>query len=158
MLRLRTCPQLRVTRCYGRLYADQQYGDLFHVPCCDPGHSFVFDFDHVGSGVYDEKFQQVTLQVAFQYSQVVAVGMGPGSHGLPPSTGSSSSKVQAAAAAAAGDAGKGSSSSLAALAAGEGGRSFVVQRRLRVCTIRCAAWIECCNSCECCRLCMASYV
>lgn len=137
MLRLRTCPQLKVTRCYGRLYPDQQYADLFHVPCCDPGHSFVFDFDHVGSGVYDEKFQQVTLQVAFQYAQVVAVGSGPGSRGMPASTGSSSSsKVLAAA----GEAGRGSSSSLAALAAGEGGRSFVVQRRLRVCTIRCGAW------------------
>jgi hypothetical protein len=135
MLRLRTCPQLKVTRCYGRLYADQQYADLFHVPCCDPGHSFVFDFDHVGPGVYDEKFQHVTMQVAFQYSQVVAVGSGPGSHGIPPSTGSSSSKLQATAAAG-GDAGKGSSSSLAALASGAGGRSFVVQRRLRVCTIR----------------------
>ncbi|WIA11779.1 hypothetical protein OEZ85_011873 [Tetradesmus obliquus] len=134
MLRLRTCPQLKVTRCYGRLYPDQQYADLFHVPCCDPGHSFVFDFDHVGSGVYDEKFQQVTLQVAFQYAQVVAVGSGPGSRGMPASTGSSSSSSKVLAAA--GEAGRGSSSSLAALAADEGGRSFVVQRRLRVCTIR----------------------
>ncbi|KAF6265854.1 hypothetical protein COO60DRAFT_1697553 [Scenedesmus sp. NREL 46B-D3] len=136
MLRLRACPQLKVARCYGRLYADPQHGDLFHVPCCDPGHSFVFDFDHAGPGAYDEQLQQVTLQVAFQYSQVVAVGSGPGSHGLPPSGGGSSGSRPQAAAAAAGDADTGSGSSLAALASGAGGRSFVVQRRLRVCTLR----------------------
>lgn len=138
MLRVRTCPQVKVSRCYGRLYPDQQYGDLFHVPCCDPGQAFVFDFDHVGGGVYDERFQHVTLQVAFQYSQVVAVGSGPGGQGLPASTSSnsSSSKLQLLERAGVGEPAKGSSSSLAALAAGGSGRSFVVQRRLRVCTLR----------------------
>eukprot|EP00775_Hariotina_reticulata_P007478 gene7478-7687_t len=62
MLRVRTCPEVKVVRGYGRLYQDQQYNDLFHVPCCDPGQAFVFDFDHVGAGAHDERFQAVTIQ------------------------------------------------------------------------------------------------
>jgi hypothetical protein len=69
----------------------------------------------------------IVLQVAFQYSQVVAVSRGTKATAAASSSSSSTGPVQEPAG--------GSSSSLAALAAA-GGRSFVLQRRLRVCTVR----------------------
>eukprot|EP00879_Flechtneria_rotunda_P001812 GHRR01001976.1.p1 GENE.GHRR01001976.1~~GHRR01001976.1.p1 ORF type:complete len:996 (+),score=422.55 GHRR01001976.1:2722-5709(+) len=123
MLRLRTCPQVKVSRCYGRLWPDQQYADLFHVPCCDPGQAFVFDFDHVGSGVYDERFKHVALQVAFQYSQVMASKPGSSNAEQAANSSNASSRNNAV-----GQEGGQLPSSGAV-------RGFVVQRRLRVCTI-----------------------
>lgn len=128
---------MSVSRCYGRLYQDSQYKDLFHIPCCDPGQAFVFDFEHTGSGIYNERFKDVTLQVAFQYSTVVPTGnrhsssssaqqqqQQQGSSGVGPAT-----QMQQAGAGAGGASGRSSS----------GGPLFVVQRRLRVCTVRCVS-------------------
>lgn len=123
MLRLRCCPQVRPSRCYGRLYQDSSYSDLFHVPCCDAGQAFVFDLEHVGPGVYNERFRELTLQAAFQYSRVVpaaAAGAGAGAG----TAGGRSSSVQ-----------------------------FVVERRLRVCTVRCATAAapgQAASHCPCC--------
>lgn len=105
--------QVTVSRCYGRLYQDGQYKDLFHIPCCDPGQAFVFDLEHTGSGIYNERFREATLQTAFQYSTVVPA---------------SSSGV-----------GRGESSSAQQQQQhhhGGDGPQYVVQRRLRVCTVR----------------------
>jgi len=128
-----------VSRCYGRLYQDSQYNDLFHIPCCDPGQAFVFDFEHTGSGIYNERFKDVTLQVAFQYSTVVPTGnrhnssssaqqQQQGGSGMGP-------PIHTQQAGGAGGASGGSSG---------GGPLFVVQRRLRVCTVRCVSreWRE----------------
>lgn len=103
--------QVCVSRCYGRLYQDSQYKDLFHIPCCDPGQAFVFDFEHTGSGIHNDRFREVTLQTAFQYSTVVQAG---------PDASSIQQQQQPGVGAA------GSS----------GSPCYVVQRRLRVCTVR----------------------
>jgi hypothetical protein len=79
----------------------------------------VFDFEHTGSGIYNDRFKEVTLQTAFQYSTVVTA-----------STSSSSGS------------GTGGSSNLQQQqqqqqVVGDGqAQRYVVQRRLRVCTVR----------------------
>jgi hypothetical protein len=124
--------QVRVSRCYGRLYADARYKDLFHVTSCDPGQAFVFDFEHSGSGVYDARFKAVTLQVAFQYATIVPAGSGGvGSRG-----GGIPLEQQQQQHANAGPAPAGASAS----GGGDSSRGFEVQRRLRVCTVR---WVAC---------------
>lgn len=105
--------QVSVSRCYGRLYQDSQYKDLFHIPCCDPGQAFVFDFEHTGSGIHNDRFKEVTLQTAFQYSTVVQASSSSSSSGV----GVQQQQLQ--------QGGGGSS-----------GPRYVVQRRLRVCTVR----------------------
>jgi hypothetical protein len=107
-----------VSRCYGRLYQDGQYKDLFHIPCCDPGQAFVFDLEHTGSGIYNERFREATLQTAFQYSTVVPAGSsGLGGGGDGDSSGTQQQQQQQQ-------------------GGGGGGPQYVVQRRLRVCTVR----------------------
>lgn len=113
--------QVTVSRCYGRLYQDEQYKDLFHIPCCDPGQAVVFDLEHTGSGIYNDRFREATLQTAFQYSTVVPA---------------SSSGV-----------GRGKSSGTQEQHQhqhhhhhhGGDAPQHVVQRRLRVCTVR---WVS----------------
>lgn len=138
------CPaftlQVCVSRCYGRLYQDSQYKDLFHIPCCDPGQAFVFDFEHTGSGVYNERFKAVTLQTAFQYSAVV-----PASTGLGPAAASSSNSAQQQQQQGAGGP---QTAGAGAAAGGDGAPLYVVQRRLRVCTVRCVSPAGCCQACK----------
>jgi hypothetical protein len=115
--------QVSVSRCYGRLYQDSQYKDLFHIPCCDPGQAFVFDFEHTGSGIHNDRFKEVTLQTAFQYSTVVQASSTAGSSTAAAGSSSSGVGVQQQQQ---GGAGRG----------GSVGPRYVVQRRLRVCTVR----------------------
>lgn len=104
--------QVSVSRCYGRLYQDSQYKDLFNIPCCDPGQAFVFDFEHTGSGIHNDRFREVTLQTAFQYSAVVQAST--------PAGGMQQLQQQP----------------VGAAASVSAGPQYVVQRRLRVCTVR----------------------
>lgn len=99
----------------------------------------MFDFDYTGSTLHDEQFQHITLQVAFQYSQVVPVGSGVSQQGMGPS---STSSLKQQLTTSGGGSQEASSSSLGALATGQG-RSFVVQRRLRIATIRCESLLFC---------------
>jgi hypothetical protein len=75
----------------------------------------VFDFEHTGSGIYNDRFKEVTLQTAFQYSTVVTASTSSGS-----GTGGSSNLQQ---------------QQLQVVGDGQAQR-YVVQRRLRVCTVR----------------------
>jgi hypothetical protein len=117
-----------VSRSYGRLYCDPQSKDLFHVPCCTAGQALVFDFEHSSSGAYSGSFAAITLQIAFQYAQVVAASRhssassSSASSQPPPPPPQQQQQQQN------GLQRDGSS--------GGGAAAYVVQRRLRVCTIR----------------------
>lgn len=116
---------MSVSRCYGRLYQDSQYKDLFHIPCCDPGQAFVFDFEHTGSGIHNDRFKEVMLQTAFQYSTVVQASSTAGSSTAAGGSSSGSAGMQ-----------QQQQQQGRAGGGGSGGPRYVVQRRLRVCTVR----------------------
>lgn len=105
----------------------------------------MFDFEHTGSGIHNDRFKHVTLQVAFQYSTVVPVSSSPV---LPPpqsqqhqGVGNGSMPQQQ---------GGGMGVAAAGAAAGVSRPQYVVQRRLRVSTIR---WVD--QHCICHNLCLS---
>ncbi|KAG2486738.1 hypothetical protein HYH03_014664 [Edaphochlamys debaryana] len=114
IIRLRTSPHFKVVRHYGRLFPDPTIPDLHHIIAADPSDAFAVDFDYATPSGFSGVTTSLppTLQVAFQYTALVAE-RGPPEH-----------KGDAEA-----NGGGG------AAAAGEG-RRYWLQRRLRVATYR----------------------
>ncbi|GFR45227.1 hypothetical protein Agub_g6624 [Astrephomene gubernaculifera] len=125
-VRLRTSPQFRVVRHYGRLLPDPTIPDLHHVSAADPSDAFAVDFDFTSPSGFSGSAASLppTLQIAFRYTALVCVKkqQQPQPQQDP----------QAAAAAA------GTGTGAAAAGAGGGGevREYWLQRRLRVATYR----------------------
>ncbi|GMH33418.1 hypothetical protein BSKO_01252 [Bryopsis sp. KO-2023] len=66
LLRIRTSPEFKIARCYGNLFRDPVYEDLFHIISCDPFETVAFDFQYK-NGFSASAMIPPTLQIAFQY-------------------------------------------------------------------------------------------
>ena len=49
LLRVRCSRDLKISRCYGRLFSDPNQDQLYHIPSCDAGSAFVLDLEHTGA-------------------------------------------------------------------------------------------------------------
>lgn len=45
LLRVRTCPELRAARVYGRAVEDGEHPQLYHIVACDPHDCSAFDLE-----------------------------------------------------------------------------------------------------------------
>lgn len=67
-MRVRTSPDFRVCRCYGKLLEDEQYENLQHIVVCNKLDTFVLDFEHTAGQGFEEDIEwPPMLQLAFQY-------------------------------------------------------------------------------------------
>ena len=79
MLRIRTSPELKVSRAYGQLFQDEQYDNLVHITACSPHSSFAFDFQYSNAGGFATSADAPPMvQMVFQYSVLVLAHPGPG--------------------------------------------------------------------------------
>eukprot|EP00892_Ulva_mutabilis_P001550 jgi/Ulvmu1/11396/UM075_0058.1 len=115
LLRVRTCPELRVARVYGRAREDAEHPQLFHIVACDPHDCAAFDLEiATRQGFMPQSSGRAThpvIQVAFQYSLLIY-------------------RVQKGDEDAADE-----SAAAAAVASGGRRRVYELQRRLRVLTV-----------------------
>jgi hypothetical protein len=49
LLRVRSSQDLKISRCYGRLFPDPSQEQLYHIPSCDAGSAFILDLEHTGA-------------------------------------------------------------------------------------------------------------
>ena len=79
LLRVRTSPEIRVGRFYGRVFKDPMYDDMYHMMGCDVFDTVAVDFEFVNKAGFDRSpGAPATVQIAFQYSIVVAPADGDG--------------------------------------------------------------------------------
>ena len=68
LLRLRTSPQLTLSRSYGAAIQDARMQDLFHVAGCHEDTTVAFTFEYASSAGFDDgSSSQPMLQVAYTY-------------------------------------------------------------------------------------------
>ncbi len=61
LLRVRTCPEFKLSRAYGRVVADEAVEGLFHLAACDPEDAVAMDFEFTRAhGFRPEGDQSVT--------------------------------------------------------------------------------------------------
>ena len=72
LLRIRTCPEVRVVRAYGKLQPDPDHDQLWHAVAVDPHDTFSVSLElasvHGFTSRSGDRMPQPGLQVAFQYS------------------------------------------------------------------------------------------
>ncbi|CAD7704802.1 unnamed protein product [Ostreobium quekettii] len=78
LLKVRTSPEFRVARLYGRVFKDPMYDDVYHMMSCDAFDVVTVDFEFVHKEGFGNPPAAVpTVQVAFQYTTVTADGQEP---------------------------------------------------------------------------------
>lgn len=80
MLRIRTSPEFKVVRSYGRVVPDERYENLYHVVATDPHSCAVFDFEYANTDGFSGNVESPpVIQMVFQYSVLApALSQPPG--------------------------------------------------------------------------------